>query len=81
MKTFIKDTNTNETKLSIIGQFKTNQTLSGLQDLKNMGVALKQLKNNNWDHMGKFDFPLSRFVPLYDKDANGTFQITAIGVY
>jgi hypothetical protein len=64
----------------IIDSFRKNQTLSGLQDLANLGIGLKILKGNEWQRLSEFKLPFERFITLYEK-RNGVFEISNIGVY
>jgi hypothetical protein len=66
-------------KEQLVKNFEKNQTLTNLQHLFNAGIKLKKIENNNWIELHIFKLPV-RFVPLYDK-INGTFEITAIGVF
>jgi len=61
----------------VISRFYSNQTLTIIQELKNMGIGLKILINNNWETLSEYNLPFERFIILYDKN----FQISDIGVY
>ena len=67
----------NESKEKLISQFRSNQTLTNLQHLKNAGIELKTRKNNQWEEVPIFELPFERFIPLYDND----FQIHAIATF
>lgn len=61
----------------LISAFRDDQSLEGLQKMRNAGIQIKELKNNKWTRMTRYKLPLDRFVPLYNDD----FKIDAIGVY
>ncbi len=56
--------------------FSKKQSLTALQELKNLGIGLKVLKNSSWQKLSKYKLPL-RFVPLY----SDKFEITDLGIY
>lgn len=63
----------------IIESFDKNQA-SALDQLRELGVGLKVLKNNEWQKLSEFELPFKRFAKLYNK-VNGVFEITDIGIY
>lgn len=67
----------NDAKLAIIGRFSDCQSLSIIQELKNMGVGLKILKSNKWELLNEYKLPFERFVTLYDDE----FKISDLGVF
>jgi hypothetical protein len=64
-------------KLNAVEQFRENQTMDTLQDLRNLGIGTKKLENNKWIEHGVYKLPFKRFVCLYDD----IFGLTDIGVY
>ena len=67
--------------LQLIRSFQENQTLANLQDIKNAGLKIEQLKNNKWQEVSEFTLPFKNTVPLYLKDEKGNFNIVALGIY
>ncbi len=61
---------------TMIEKFRDNQTLSGLELIKNAGIGLKVLENNKWVALREYTLPF-RFVILYDNN----FLPTDLGVY
>lgn len=67
----------NEQKEQIIEQFKQNQTLTNLQQIKNAGMTIGTLKDNQWKPLHTYNLPFPNIIALY----NDKFEIHAIGVY
>lgn len=64
-------------KTDIVNRFLKNQTLTNIQELKNAGIGLRILKNNQWEILPEYKLPFQRVIPLYDDN----FEICYLGVY
>lgn len=63
--------------------FIENQNLDNYQKLVNLGIKLKELKNGEWVDKCEFvlPFPKDRLITLYNKDDNGIFKPSGIGIF
>ena len=63
--------------------FMKNQTLSNLQLMKNEGMNLYQLKNNQFEIMHEYTLPLSsdRLVIIYEKVNSKAVQPIGVAIY
>lgn len=63
--------------IPFLESFSKNQSLKTIQELKNIGIGLKILKNNKWERLSEYKLPFERWVLLY----NDNFEPSDIGVY
>ena len=73
----IMNTRKNINLEELIKSFSKNQTLKNIEDLKNVGIGLKQLKNNKWEQLTEYKLPFDRWILLY----NDNLELSDIGVY
>lgn len=73
----IMNTRKNINLEELIKSFSKNQTLKNIEDLKNVGIGLKQLKNNKWERLTEYKLPFDRWILLY----NDNLELSDIGVY
>ena len=66
-----------ENKEELIREFMNNQSLTGVQKLKNIGITIKYIVNQKWTNVTSYTLPIERYIILYDDNLipNG------IGVY
>jgi len=57
--------------------FEASQTLTNVGKMKNCGVELFELKNNQWSRLHEYKLPIERFIRLY----NNGFNLIGIGKY
>ena len=76
-ETLDKRGNGNDFIADVISRFSSNQSLTLIGELRELGVGLKILKHNRWEMLLEYKLPFERFVPLYDDN----FKICDIGVY
>lgn len=69
----------NDKVLALIANFKSDQSLSNLQPLQNIGISVKEMRNNNWSIIHEYELPFSLVFPLYDK-VDGVMTITGVGI-
>jgi hypothetical protein len=70
-------------KSQVAIDFMKNQTLSNLQEMKNEGMNLYELKNNKFEIMHEYTLPLDteRLVIIYEKVNSQAVQPIGVAVY
>ena len=62
---------------NLIESFRRNQTPEKLAQLQSKGVGLREIRNNGWERLERYELPLERFIPLY----NNQYEIYALGIF
>lgn len=66
-----------ENKEELIYQFMNNQSLTSIQELKNIGITIKHIVHQKWVNVTSYILPIERYIILYDNN----LMPNGIGVY